>query len=45
MDLQPSHLEDNDIIGDAYEYLIERFASDAGKKAGEFYTPSQASTL
>lgn len=45
LDLQPSHLEGNDVIGDAYEYLIEKFASDAGKKAGEFYTPSQVSTL
>jgi len=45
LDLQPSHLDGNDIIGDAYEYLIERFASDAGKKAGEFYTPAQVSTL
>ncbi|MBR9920304.1 MAG: type I restriction-modification system subunit M [Bacteroidetes bacterium] len=45
LDLQPSHLENNDIIGDAYEYLISRFASDAGKKAGEFYTPSEVSTL
>lgn len=45
LDLQPSHLEGNDVIGDAYEYLIERFASDAGKKAGEFYTPSGVSKL
>lgn len=45
LDLQPSHLADGDVIGDAYEYLIEKFASDAGKKAGEFYTPSQVSTL
>jgi type I restriction enzyme M protein len=45
LDLQPSHLEGNDVIGDAYEYLIERFASDAGKKAGEFYTPAGVSTL
>ncbi len=45
LDLQPSHLEGNDVIGDAYEYLIEKFASDAGKKAGEFYTPSGVSTL
>lgn len=45
LDLQPSHLENNDVIGDAYEYLIEKFASDAGKKAGEFYTPAQVSTL
>lgn len=45
LDLQPSHLEGNDIIGDAYEYLISRFAGDAGKKAGEFYTPAEVSTL
>lgn len=45
LDLQPSHLEGNDIIGDAYEYLIARFAGDAGKKAGEFYTPGEVSTL
>jgi type I restriction enzyme M protein len=45
LDLQPSHLEGNDVIGDAYEYLIAQFASDAGKKAGEFYTPGEVSTL
>lgn len=45
LDLQPSHLEGNDVIGDAYEYLISKFAGDAGKKAGEFYTPSEVSTL
>lgn len=45
LDLQPSHLEGNDIIGDAYEFLIARFADSAGKKAGEFYTPSEVSTL
>lgn len=45
LDLTPSHLEGNDVIGDAYEFLIANFASDAGKKAGEFYTPSEVSTL
>lgn len=45
LDLQPSHLEGNDVIGDAYEYLIAQFAGAAGKKAGEFYTPSEVSTL
>lgn len=43
--LKPSVLEDGDIIGDAYQYMIERFASDAGKKGGEFYTPTMASEL
>lgn len=45
LNLQPSHLEGNDIIGDSYEYLIAMFADSAGKKAGEFYTPSEVSTL
>lgn len=45
LDLRPSHLDTNDIIGDAYEYMIGTFASDAGKKGGEFFTPSQVSTL
>lgn len=34
-----------DVLGNAYEYLIGQFASNAGKKAGEFYTPAQASKL
>lgn len=34
-----------DIIGDAYEYLISQFASEAGKKAGEFYTPHEVSDM
>lgn len=45
LNLQPSHLENNDVIGDSYEYLISMFAGEAGKKAGEFYTPSEVSTL
>lgn len=36
---------ESDILGDAYEYLIAQFASGAGKKAGEFYTPQQVSTV
>lgn len=35
----------SDLLGDAYEYLIGEFASGAGKKGGEFYTPSQVSRL
>jgi type I restriction enzyme M protein len=34
-----------DVLGDAYEYLIGEFASGAGKKAGEFYTPQPVSIL
>ena len=36
---------DTDILGDAYEYLIGQFAAGSGKKAGEFYTPQQVSTI
>lgn len=36
---------EKDVLGDAYEYLIAQFASGAGKKAGEFYTPQPVSTL
>ena len=45
LDLRPSQLGSADIIGDAYEYMIAMFASDAGKKGGEFFTPSQVSEL
>ncbi len=45
LDLRPSVVGEEDVIGNVYEYLLERFASDAGKKAGEFYTPGQVSTL
>ncbi len=38
-------LENPDILGDAYEYLIAQFADDAGKKGGEFYTPKEVVTL
>ena len=37
--------KNRDILGDAYEYLIGKFASGAGKKAGEFYTPQQVSKI
>ncbi|SCN46916.1 Type I restriction-modification system, DNA-methyltransferase subunit M [methanotrophic endosymbiont of Bathymodiolus azoricus (Menez Gwen)] len=36
---------DSDVLGDAYEYLIGQFAAGSGKKAGEFYTPQQLSTI
>lgn len=45
LNLSPKHLGGNDLIGGAYEYLISNFASDAGKKAGEFFTPGEVSTL
>jgi len=45
LDLRPSRIGNLDVIGNAYEYLIGKFAADAGKKAGEFYTPPEVSTL
>jgi len=44
LDLRPTRVT-GDIIGECYIYLISRFASDAGKKAGEFYTPAAVSRL
>ncbi|MGM0587121.1 MAG: type I restriction-modification system subunit M [Bacteroidota bacterium] len=45
LDFRPSVIGTMDIIGDGYMFLIESFASDAGKKGGEFYTPNEVSTL
>jgi type I restriction enzyme M protein len=45
LDLRPSKVGDKDIIGNVYEYLISHFASDAGKKGGEFYTPPEVAQL
>lgn len=45
LDLRPSRIGNLDVIGNAYEYLIARFAAGAGKKAGEFYTPPEVSEL
>jgi type I restriction enzyme M protein len=43
-DLSPGRVTE-DALGEGYIYMVERFASEAGKKAGEFYTPSQVSRL
>lgn len=44
IDFKLEHTE-LDVLGDAYEYLIGQFASNAGKKAGEFYTPQEVSKI
>ncbi len=36
---------DDDLLGDAYEYLMRHFASESGKSKGQFYTPSEVSLL
>ncbi len=45
LDFRPSKIQSEDVIGNGYEYLIARFASDAGKKGGEFYTPREVAIL
>lgn len=41
MNLSSEHLESEDILGDAYQYLIKQFADEGGKKGGEFFTPTE----
>jgi len=45
LSLRPSQLGNEDIVGNAYQYMIGLFASDAGKKGGEFYTPAEVSEV
>lgn len=45
IDLSNGNLSEPDMLGRAYEYLIKQFADDAGKKGGEFYTPSKVVEL
>lgn len=45
LDLSNGNLSEPDMLGRAYEYLISQFADDAGKKGGEFYTPSKVVEL
>lgn len=45
LNMRPSRIGNLDVIGNAYEFLIKNFASDAGRKAGEFYTPPEVSQL
>lgn len=45
LNLRPSRIGNQDIIGNAYEFLIGKFAAGGGQKAGEFYTPAEVSEL
>ena len=45
VNLRNANLSEPDMLGRAYEYLIEQFADDAGKKGGEFYTPKKVVEL
>ena len=45
LDFKNNKAEDDDLIGDAYEYLMRNFASSSGKSKGEFYTPAEVSRI
>jgi type I restriction enzyme M protein len=45
LDFSGNRAEDDDLLGDAYEYLMRHFAQDSGKSKGQFYTPSEVSRI
>lgn len=45
LDLASNHAEGDDLLGDAYEYLMRHFATDSGKSKGQFYTPAEVSRI
>ncbi len=45
LDFSKNRAEDDDILGDAYEYLMRHFATESGKSKGQFYTPSEVSRI
>lgn len=45
LDFSANHSEGDDLLGDAYEYLMRHFATEAGKSKGQFYTPAEVSRI
>jgi len=45
LDFRGNHAEGDDILGDAYEYLMRHFATESGKSKGQFYTPAEVSRI
>ena len=45
LDFSKNHASDDDILGDAYEYLMRHFATESGKSKGQFYTPAEVSRV
>src|SRR5690625_4333372 len=45
LDFQGSRAEGDDLLGDAYEYLMRHFATEVGKSKGQFYTPAEVSRI
>ena len=45
LNFKNNRAEDDDILGDAYEFLMRHFATESGKSKGQFYTPSEVSRI
>ena len=45
LDLRANRAEGDDLLGDAYEYLMRHFATESGKSKGQFYTPAEVSRI
>ena len=45
LNLSSNQAEDDDLLGDAYEYLMRHFATESGKSKGQFYTPAEVSRI
>ena len=45
LDFRSNRTEGDDILGDAYEYLMRHFATESGKSKGQFYTPAEVSRI
>ena len=45
LDFSKNRADHDDILGDAYEYLMQHFAQESGKSKGQFYTPSEVSRI
>ncbi len=45
LDFRGSRAEGDDLLGDAYEYLMRHFATESGKSKGQFYTPAEVSRV
>ena len=45
LDFSKNRADGDDILGDAYEYLMRHFATESGKSKGQFYTPAEVSRI
>ncbi len=45
LNFKNNRAEDDDVLGDAYEFLMRHFATESGKSKGQFYTPAEVSRI